>query len=85
MTTKDQVAEAILETLVSPNESDSNFESANVVDGLFAIAHALNKVAQALERLGTNDAATPMGAIEMLSLEIKNGFEKLAMSREEIS
>jgi hypothetical protein len=47
----DRVAEAILYTLHSPNEVDRNLEPANVVDGLFAIARALNKVAAALEAL----------------------------------
>ena len=38
-------ASAIRETLVSPNECDRNLEAANVVDGLFAIARALDHVA----------------------------------------
>jgi len=45
----DAVAKAIRETLISPNESDRNFEAANVVDGLFAIARALMAVAKAIE------------------------------------
>jgi hypothetical protein len=53
-------AEALKETLVSPNEHDRNLEAANVVDGLFAIARAidginltgdLDDVAQALNRI----------------------------------
>ncbi len=43
-----QLAEAIRYTLVSPNECDSNLEPANVVDGLFAIARALQDVASAI-------------------------------------
>ena len=42
-------AEAIRATLISPNESDRNLEAANVVDGLFAIARALERVADAIE------------------------------------
>lgn len=34
--------------LVTPNETDSNGEAANVVDGLFAIARALNNIAAAI-------------------------------------
>jgi hypothetical protein len=30
-----------------------------------------NQIAQALRELGLNDAATPMGAIELLSREIR--------------
>ena len=44
---------AIVATLTSPNEMDSNLETANVVDGLFAIARALQKIAHELKR--TND------------------------------
>jgi hypothetical protein len=42
------VATALTATLISPNECDSNFEAANVVDGLFAIARALHDVAGAI-------------------------------------
>lgn len=44
------IARAIGATLISPNEFDSNCEPANVVDGLFAIARALNGIALAIER-----------------------------------
>ncbi len=43
--------QAILETLISPNESDRNGEQANVVDGLFAIARSLGAVAASLDRM----------------------------------
>jgi hypothetical protein len=33
--------QALRETLISPNESDRNWEPANVVDGLFAIMRAI--------------------------------------------
>jgi hypothetical protein len=45
---QDATAAAIRATLISPNESDSNLEAANVVDGLFAIARALDNVARAI-------------------------------------
>jgi len=44
-----EIANAITNNFSSTNEIDSNFESpANVVDGLFAIARALNKIAEAI-------------------------------------
>ena len=46
---KDQIASALHDTLISPNEADQNSEAANVVDGLFAIARALHCVAAAIE------------------------------------
>jgi uncharacterized protein Yka (UPF0111/DUF47 family) len=45
-------ADAIRATLISPNESDRNLEAANVVDGLFAIARAINRLADAAETAG---------------------------------
>ena len=53
-------------------------EAVNIVDGLLAIAAAIGSLARAIDRLGTADAATPMGAIEILSMEIKDGFSNLA-------
>jgi hypothetical protein len=49
MIKKPDVAQALRETLISPNECDANLEPANVVDGLFAIARALMAVAKAIE------------------------------------
>jgi hypothetical protein len=46
-----KVETAILECFISPNESDRNMEAANVVDGLFAIARSISRVAEAIERL----------------------------------
>jgi len=46
------IAYVIGDSLVSANESDRNGESANVVDGLFAIARALEDVARAIASKG---------------------------------
>ena len=53
----------------------------NVVDGLFAIADALNSCADALNRLGIADASTPFGAIEALARVIEEGFDRLSGGR----
>ena len=53
----DAIAKALANCLISPNESDSNFEAANVVDGIFAIARALNRCAEALGAIADNAAA----------------------------
>ncbi len=58
-TTTDLIADAVLATLISPNESDRNGESANVVDGLFAIARGLHAIARSLDRLGPNESSSP--------------------------
>jgi hypothetical protein len=71
-------ARAMYDVLSSPNETDSNFETANVVDGLFAIARSMDRVADALRSLGTNNAATEMGALEAHSKNMREGIEALA-------
>jgi hypothetical protein len=52
MTNNNKIASALHETLISPNELDSNLEAANVVDGLFAIARAIHHLAEAVEHTG---------------------------------
>lgn len=48
-TNQDPIARAIWATLESANECDSNLEPANVVDGLFAIARSISKLADAVQ------------------------------------
>jgi hypothetical protein len=43
-----EVAQALLDTMISPNCLDSNFESANVVDGLYEVARAIRFAATEL-------------------------------------
>jgi hypothetical protein len=49
------------------------------------IAIAMKMIAAALRSLGTADANTPMGAIEMLSFEIKEGSERIARALHDIA
>lgn len=63
----------------------SSTENVNVVDALLEIASAINALARTIDRLGTNGASTPMGAIELLALEVKNAGESLANSIGELS
>ena len=74
--------QALRDTLISPNVPDSNLEPANVVD---VIAGAGLNIARAIKRLGTNDAGTNMGAIEVLSNEIKEGSERIANALESVA
>lgn len=58
----DALAEAITDTLISPNENDRKKEPANVVDGLFAIARAIDRLAAAVEGAPVDAGArTPKG------------------------
>lgn len=65
---------------ISHNETDSNLEPANVVDGLFAIARAIERNAQALERLGLNNATSDMGALELVGYELKRIADQMEVS-----
>ncbi len=56
-------------------------------DGAFAIAYAINRLAdaqsetaRALERLGVNGASTSMGALEALGLEVSRIADALGAS-----
>jgi len=75
---ENKIAKAIWGTLSSPNESDSNLETANVVDALCKCARGLHRIAEALNRLGNADASTPMGGMEALGAVHKEGYELLA-------
>lgn len=55
---RNEVAKALLKTLISPNEHDSNFEPANVVDALFAIARAIERLAEAITMNGKEGVRT---------------------------
>lgn len=55
----DTPATAIAGAFVSPNETDSNGEAANVVDGLFAIARAINRLADVVEIADNNRHLDP--------------------------
>jgi hypothetical protein len=46
----DPPAVAIAAGLITPNETDTNGEPANVVDGLFAIARAIDRLADTMQR-----------------------------------
>lgn len=49
------------------------------------IMQGLKDVASALHRLGTNDAGTQMGAMEMLASELKEGLAQVASALESIA
>lgn len=70
--TKDQLTQALCAVFESPNETDSNFENANVVDGLFAIARSINKLAKAVER---TDISLPEMSLEKMTVFVDNNRE----------
>ena len=51
---RDELVEVLQSVFESPNESDSNGEYANVVDGLFFIGRAIEHLAVAVEGASKN-------------------------------
>lgn len=74
-------AEAIHDCLISPNE---NMEVANVVDGLFAIARAMDKCGRALQ--GIADYHHPQGGHDLDVKLVADAIDGLAgaIERKEI-
>lgn len=75
-------SDAIRDTLSSPNCCDSNFEAANVVDGLYRVAGSITFAAK---HLGKADASDPRGAIEYLGQSIEEGCSKVASAISELA
>lgn len=48
MSHEERLAAVLQSVLETPNECDSNFEPANVVDGLYRIARAIDRLADAV-------------------------------------
>lgn len=70
---------------MAQNIEDLCEDKARAGEGQFAIAFALlqiareqRSVAYALKQLGLGDAASPMGALEYLSVTLKDGLEATA-------
>jgi hypothetical protein len=50
----------------------------NLSDSLFAVGDGLQAIAKAIDRLGTGNAGTSVGAAELLAKELRDGFGMLA-------
>lgn len=84
MTKDAATADAILEVGMSTCEvAQDHMSAANVVDGLYAISRSIRELASSLDRLGVNNADTPMGALELLSLEVRNGATAIVQAIEQ--
>ena len=54
-------------------------------DGQYAIARALLDLATQLKYLGVGNAATQMGAIELLAMEVKEGTGRIAEALDQVA
>jgi len=73
----DQAVNQMEEALYSVMSTDKEFTGANMTDGLFAIARAIERNAAALERLGLNGATSDMGAMELVGYELKRIADRM--------
>jgi hypothetical protein len=53
-------------------------ELAELVDGAFSIARAIESLADAVYKLGVGNASTPYGAVEALAMSLNEGFDGIA-------
>jgi hypothetical protein len=60
--TDDRVVRALVSSLTTPNEKGKNFREANVADGLFAIALAIEGLTGAIERFGGSELLSQIAA-----------------------
>ena len=74
------IANAVLETLRSTNEADSNLEAANIVDALFFVGR---RISSELKYLGGGD--DKRGSIELLADAVKGSGESIAMAISELA
>lgn len=71
----DDTLRLLSDVFVSDVLENPDGSSANIVDGL---STGLLKIARALTLLGLADASTPFGAIEALSIAVKEGSTRIA-------
>jgi len=49
--------------------------------GAHAVAYAILRLSKSVQRLGTGNAATPFGGLELVAHEIRNGLDQLALAQ----
>jgi len=79
----DGAADVLAATLFSVETTDG--KGGNVVDGLFAIARALEKLAFHVKYLGSGDNADSRGAVEFLAIKVEEGANRIAEAGEAIA
>jgi hypothetical protein len=78
MAEKNLIAQALVDTLISPNVSDANHEAANLVD-------VGDNIAAALWKLARTDVQTPLGTIEAHGEAIKEAATIIADALQELA
>jgi hypothetical protein len=71
----DEAASIFRDLLTSTTRETRDGEPLGLTDALY---EGLGKVAYALRQLGVGDAATPMGALEALAVELRASSQSIA-------
>ena len=66
-----------LEEVLTTTDSEDCHSTVNVADGLFAIAQSIDGLTRAVRYLGNGDASTHFGALEAVSMQIKEGLDTI--------
>lgn len=77
-----ETAQAIRDTMISPNVPDANLEPANLVDVLDGIGRAIRA---GLKNLGAGDHSSPMGAVEFHAVKVGEAGGKIAESLDRVA
>ncbi len=74
-----QLADALEKALIS--EPWGGFRQVyNITEAMLCIADGLQEVARSISNLGNGNASTSMGAIEALSVQMKDGLTDISAS-----
>jgi len=83
MNSRDQLADAIISSLQSPNVSDSNLEAANVVDVIDSLADSARLIARAITASAAPGTDATGGTVDSLTeavMGITGGLVRVADS-----
>ena len=69
----ERVLEGLRYIFTSPNEADSNLETANIVDGLYRLARAIDRLA-----VSNTSEVSEAGEVEALGKVLSESIDRLA-------
>ena len=72
----ERVLEGLRYIFTSPNEADSNLETANIVDGLYRLARAIDRLA-----VSNTSGVSEAGEVEALGKVLSESIDRVAGSR----
>lgn len=74
---EEKLVKAIQNAFISGSEENSDRGPANIVDGLYRLADAMDGLNRAIRLLGNADAATSFGGMEALGMALEKTGETI--------